>query len=66
MWWSPTATKEVDRTPKFRGRYGWYCKPRTEYRWPLIHRNRSRGELAFYLCWSPRPVPVASGDGVPT
>lgn len=29
-----------------------------EYRWLLIRRNRSTGELAFYLCWSPRPVPL--------
>ncbi|MBC8989591.1 IS701 family transposase [Micromonospora chalcea] len=28
-----------------------------EYRWLLIRRNRSTGELAFYLCWSP-PVPL--------
>jgi hypothetical protein len=24
----------------------------------LIRRNRTTGELAFYLCWSPRPVPL--------
>lgn len=29
-----------------------------EHRWLLIRRNRSTGELAFYLCWSPRPVPL--------
>ncbi|MFB9239996.1 IS701 family transposase [Plantactinospora siamensis] len=29
-----------------------------EYRWLLIRRNRSTGELAFYLCWSSRPVPL--------
>lgn len=29
-----------------------------EYRWLLIRRNRTTGELAFYLCWSPRPVPL--------
>ncbi|AWS48996.1 IS701 family transposase [Streptosporangium sp. 'caverna'] len=28
-----------------------------EHRWLLIRRNRTTGELAFYLCWSPRPVP---------
>ncbi|RUL91252.1 IS701 family transposase [Verrucosispora sp. FIM060022] len=31
---------------------------RGEHRWLLIRRNRSTGELAFYLCWSPRPVPL--------
>ncbi|SIN44350.1 IS701 family transposase [Micromonospora cremea] len=29
-----------------------------EHRWLLIRRSRSTGELAFYLCWSPRPVPL--------
>ena len=29
-----------------------------EHRWLLIRRNRSTGERAFYLCWSPRPVPL--------
>ncbi|WP_407566789.1 IS701 family transposase [Polymorphospora sp. A560] len=29
-----------------------------EHRWLLIRRNRTTGDLAFYLCWSPRPVPL--------
>lgn len=29
-----------------------------EHRWLLIRRNRTTGELAFYLCWAPRPVPL--------
>ncbi|MFY1623641.1 IS701 family transposase [Micromonospora sp. WMMD735] len=29
-----------------------------ERRWLLIRRNRTTGELAFYLCWSPGPVPL--------
>ncbi|MGN9895091.1 IS701 family transposase [Micromonospora sp. L31] len=29
-----------------------------EHRWLLIRRNRTTGELAFYLCWSPRPMPL--------
>jgi len=29
-----------------------------EHRWLLIRRNRSTGELAFYLCWSAKPVPL--------
>lgn len=28
-------------------------------RWLLIRRNRRTGELAFYRCYSPRPVPLA-------
>ncbi|MGC4833355.1 IS701 family transposase [Micromonospora vinacea] len=29
-----------------------------DHRWLLIRRDRTTGELAFYLCWSPRPVPL--------
>ncbi|GLH99917.1 transposase [Phytohabitans aurantiacus] len=29
-----------------------------EHRWLLIRRHRTTGELAFYLCWSPHPVPL--------
>jgi hypothetical protein len=29
-----------------------------EHRWLLIRRNPHTSELAFYLCWSPRPVPL--------
>jgi SRSO17 transposase len=29
-------------------------------RWLLIRRNRTTGELAFYRCWTPRPVPLAT------
>jgi SRSO17 transposase len=28
------------------------------HHWLLIRRNRSTGELAFYRCWSPTPVPL--------
>jgi hypothetical protein len=27
----------------------------------LIRRNRTTGELAYYRCWSPTPVPLATG-----
>lgn len=30
------------------------------YRWLLIRRNRRTGELAFYRCFSPRRVPLAT------
>jgi hypothetical protein len=26
----------------------------------LVRRNRTTGELAFYRCWIPRPVPLAT------
>jgi len=29
-------------------------------RWLLIRRHPSTGELAYYLCWTPRPVPLAA------
>ncbi|WP_189083208.1 IS701 family transposase [Mangrovihabitans endophyticus] len=28
------------------------------HHWLLIRRNRTTGELAFYRCWSPGPVPL--------
>ena len=28
------------------------------HHWLLIRRNRTTGELAFYRCWSPEPVPL--------
>jgi SRSO17 transposase len=28
--------------------------------WLLIRRNHATGKLAFYLCWAPRPVPLAT------
>ncbi|MBO3737524.1 IS701 family transposase [Actinoplanes flavus] len=28
------------------------------HHWLLIRRTRSTGELAFYRCWSPQPVPL--------
>jgi hypothetical protein len=31
----------------------------TGQRWLLTRRNRTGGELAFYHCWTPRPVPLA-------
>jgi len=29
-------------------------------RWLLVRRNRKTGELAFYHCWTPRPVSLAT------
>jgi hypothetical protein len=29
-------------------------------RWLLVRRNRTTGELAFYHCWTPRPVLLAT------
>ena len=34
--------------------------PGPGHRWLLIRRNRSTGELAFYRCYSPQPVPLAA------
>jgi SRSO17 transposase len=31
-----------------------------ERRWLLVRRNRTTGELAFYHCWTPRPVSLAT------
>jgi SRSO17 transposase len=29
-------------------------------RWLLLRRNRTTGELAFYRCWMPHPLPLAT------
>jgi hypothetical protein len=29
-------------------------------RWLLVRRNHTIGELAFYRCWTPRPVALAT------
>jgi SRSO17 transposase len=34
--------------------------PATGHRWLLIRRNRRTGKLAFYRCYSPRPVPLST------
>jgi SRSO17 transposase len=28
--------------------------------WLIVRRNRKRGELAFFRCWMPRPVPLGT------
>jgi SRSO17 transposase len=33
-------------------------QPLTGRRWLLFRRNRSTGELAYYRCYAPRPVPL--------
>lgn len=33
-------------------------------RWLLIRRNNTTGELAFYRCYAPRPVPLATLVGI--
>jgi SRSO17 transposase len=32
--------------------------------WLMVRRNQRTGELAFYRCWMPRPVPLATLVGV--
>jgi SRSO17 transposase len=32
----------------------------TRQHWLMIRRNQRTGELAFYRCWMPRPVPLAT------
>ncbi|MGW5781052.1 IS701 family transposase [Streptomyces sp. NPDC003863] len=36
------------------------AEPRAGSHRPLIRRNRTTGELAYYRCWSPAPVPLAT------
>ncbi len=32
----------------------------TGHRWLLIRRNRTSGELAYYRCYAPEPVPLSA------
>ncbi|MFB7763953.1 IS701 family transposase [Streptomyces xiamenensis] len=38
--------------------WAWIHTGTDNHRHPLMRRNRSTGELAFYLCWSPTDVPL--------
>lgn len=40
-------------------------EPRPSHRHLLIRRNRTTGEFAYYRCYSPRPVPLATLIDVP-
>jgi SRSO17 transposase len=35
-------------------------QPAPGERWLMIRRNHTTGELAFYRCWMPRPVPLTT------
>jgi hypothetical protein len=35
-------------------------QPKIRQRWLLVRRNLKTGELAFYHCWTPRPVSLAT------
>ena len=37
-----------------------HADPHAGHHWLLIRRHRRTGELAFYRCWSPHPVPLAT------
>jgi SRSO17 transposase len=39
--------------------YDWAISPAGQGRHLLIRRSPASGELAFYLCWSPKAVPLA-------
>src|SRR5215813_3702970 len=39
--------------------HDWALAPAGDGRYLLIRRSRTSGELAFYLCWSPKPATLA-------
>ena len=45
---------------KARGTTAWIHIGSDSHRHLLIRRNRTTGELAFYLCWSPTEVPLSA------
>jgi SRSO17 transposase len=54
--WYDWAFVRLDHDPGHSGQTGQH--------WLLVRRNRTTGELAFYRCWMPRPVPLATLVGV--
>jgi SRSO17 transposase len=58
------AAGVVRRGAKGHRLYDWVCirldhgEQRARH-WLLVRRNQRTGELAFYRCWMPRPVPLA-------
>jgi SRSO17 transposase len=54
--WYDWAFVRLDHDPRHSGQTGQH--------WLLVRRNRTTGELAFYRCWMPRPVLLATLVGV--
>jgi SRSO17 transposase len=60
------AWQQVSCGPGAKGHrwYDWaFCRldgDQAGQRWLLIRRHQRTGELAFYRCWMPRPVPLAT------
>ena len=51
-------TRVIFATPVVRLGLGHHQPPGPGYRYLLIRRNRHTGELAFYRCYAPDPVPL--------
>ena len=58
--WQRMSAGPGAKGPRF---YAWawvdIAETAGEYRWLLIRKNLTTGELAFYRCWSPVPVTLA-------
>lgn len=54
----PLRRYRVERTRDYD--WAWINIDRHPRRWLLIRRNLATGELAFYRCWAPHPVPLAT------
>jgi len=61
--WQQMSAGEGSKGPRF---YAWAWisidpdddAQSSQQRWLLVRRNNATGELAYYRCWSPAPVPL--------
>ncbi|HEU5107538.1 MAG TPA: hypothetical protein VFT95_03090 [Micromonosporaceae bacterium] len=55
--WQPISAGPGAKGPRI---YQWawinLAEASSEHQWLLIRRNPTRGELAYYRCWSPQPA----------
>ncbi len=65
--WQRLSAGDGAKGPRF---YDWAWidiepdHPSPGHRWLLVRRNNSTGELAYYRCYSPKPVPLRTLVGV--
>ena len=56
--WQKLSAGSGSKGPRF---YSWALTPvpgEPQVRWVMLRRNDSTGEIAFYRCYSPEPVPL--------
>jgi SRSO17 transposase len=56
----PWQTRSAGPGAKGHRDYDWAWIRLADRRWLLIRHNSTTGELAYYRCWSPNPVPLST------